>query len=1097
MTKKKKREEAVGAAATAGPTTNTTASSSSTAAETKKKESPPQQHNEQSAAWSASASGVKKDDNGDDGSLDIGACCLCHSALDYSDRAAFFEENRHEDYDDDDDDDEDPYFFRVDDPYLPLELYDPQNALVYCDGCDRMYHQKCHFVPLVLLPRGDFHCMVCQSRQHLQQQKKKKQQRKKKSKSPAGEQKKNSGRAKKGGNGDGRCNDGEIIDDDAASVSSDLIFQSPPCPAAADKERSWEEAAAAFKSSGWKREVAKIRRYCQTQLGQHRLATTAWETLTSTQRNRQHFLKNMNKKAGSSQEVAQTLCKLTAAKWKIREVLENLEQLLTKKRRCIVAGGGGGDDDDETEKMVTLSDDEIWNRLVEFCSSLVGTKAVAGTNTASAEDFIQRVIFPFGNHHGRRVEPRTRESLQLGEPETLLDTAADAVPAEIVLSPDRNEASRQERTTKAGRHRQQHRHKSRNMTSKKKGNEDNASRSGDDDSGISLDDLQCCVCLKNHATDENDLILCDGRGCFRAYHMHCVQPHVNPEDVDDEDEDWFCPLCKALAELMHNIQSEYMGDDWDQARFARHIEGKPTDGTLESWDRVADVFPEAKWEYETACKLRDGIRDADTRALLTKALGYDSPAGLEDDEDEDDEHFDPDAFEEQKRKRREAEEDDEVDDGDDDDSINSSQATLAEMSVELKIDRAELAALNSENVVDDNDESSEEDSEEEVDELGLRVYRRSRRLEKRAAAAESGSDSNSDPGKLDESNILPGKRNRKKVDYRKLNDAMFGDAFMPEIDGGGDFRSRVSRRDLSEAEEESDEDEESSSDEDDNLSTGNHGDSSSCDEESNVDDRKVAAKKRPSKQASVAAERSGGQAASRSSKKPKRKSDSTGGSKGGGSRAVQKRVGGRKKSDNTNSASAKSAKASSKRGPEKSTRARAARKSRSMNTAESKNLTRASVRSTKDTVRSKKRSVADIDVSRNATESKRRRISKEKSSAKKKTKSVASAGRPLKRPAQERKSPPSSRKKKVAPATSSTSETGSKGHNSHVNSALKTPANKSKPTAKGIRGHASAVASPSGFAHAALNVVSHLLGAAVGSPVSASASKAKKMTSSI
>ena len=59
----------------------------------------------------------------------------------------------------------------------------------------------------------------------------------------------------------------------------------------------------------------------------------------------------------------------------------------------------------------------------------------------------------------------------------------------------------------------------------------------DDDSGITLDDLQCCICMIGDASDDNDVILCDGIGCYRAYHMKCVYPHVTPEEIADEDDD--------------------------------------------------------------------------------------------------------------------------------------------------------------------------------------------------------------------------------------------------------------------------------------------------------------------------------------------------------------------------------------------------------------------------------------------------------------------------------------------------------------------------------------------------------------------------------
>ena len=50
----------------------------------------------------------------------------------------------------------------------------------------------------------------------------------------------------------------------------------------------------------------------------------------------------------------------------------------------------------------------------------------------------------------------------------------------------------------------------------------------------------------------NDIILCDGPKCSRAYHQHCVDPPVPSslvEETEDgkgggeEEEDWWCPAC--------------------------------------------------------------------------------------------------------------------------------------------------------------------------------------------------------------------------------------------------------------------------------------------------------------------------------------------------------------------------------------------------------------------------------------------------------------------------------------------------------------------------------------------------------------------------
>lgn len=86
----------------------------------------------------------------------------------------------------------------------------------------------------------------------------------------------------------------------------------------------------------------------------------------------------------------------------------------------------------------------------------------------------------------------------------------------------------------------------------------NASAShASDSSGVSLDDLKCTCCNEGHASHENDLLLCDGENCYRAFHMHCLEPKLTPEELaSDENDNWFCPFCSAHAMLVHWTQRE-------------------------------------------------------------------------------------------------------------------------------------------------------------------------------------------------------------------------------------------------------------------------------------------------------------------------------------------------------------------------------------------------------------------------------------------------------------------------------------------------------------------------------------------------------------
>ncbi len=617
------------------------------------------------------------------------ACCMCHCGVDCSDRALFFAKDRKQELEEDED-----YYFGLKDPYLDGErFYDRNNALVYCDTCNRLYHQKCHFVPLLVVPRGEFHCLICT----IQQQKQTSPSKKRKSSIKT-------------------APEPPIPEIFLNRKITDQLFQTPPIPSTETLDikklqHEWEVATGHAKAKLWNHQFKQLRTFLKSQASNIRMANTTLATMTSTKRNRQHFLQT---KVGtkSSQELAQTLCKLTGAKFKIREALLSLEAL------------------------------RVNNEAIDFA----GLNAWCREHPKHANH-----VFPSGSDHcrkERRIVPRTRERKQE-------EKTSDEIPTEITLC-DSKESKSTSKSKKG--------EKQKNQSEKK------ASEQEDDDSGITLDDLQCAVCMIGDATDENDVLLCDGKDCHRAFHMKCVYPNVKPEEIENEDEDWFCPICSQSTELMGEIHDLCVGDENEEA-------------SIESWDDVhEDVFPGSQWEYETAQKILKGKRNEDTQRLLTMFLGEDihkkkvqMPVGSDSEDENDYSLFDEDSFQERRQKEK--------DEQSFADSVASSEATLLDYDdIDYRVKKSELDALSEE-------EGSESESEEDKDDDNSENrVRRSRRLEKKeeqdeAKPMDMGAD-------FDEANIIVGKRTRKRVNYRKLNDMMFGDLSDQQqgiIDGGDDF----------------------------------------------------------------------------------------------------------------------------------------------------------------------------------------------------------------------------------------------------------------------------------------------------------------------
>jgi hypothetical protein len=264
--------------------------------------------------------------------------------------------------------------------------------------------------------------------------------------------------------------------------------------------------------------------------------------------------------------------------------------------------------------------------------------------------------------------------------------------------------------------------------------------------------------------------------------MKCICPAIKSEDVEDEDQDWFCPLCLAASNLTHQMQIA-CEPDFDNSGEEEHNEE-------DEWDTPRDVFPNSRWEYETAVKYSQGKQNDDTDALLAIYLGEEivgtnkgttNPMGSDSEDESDYSLFD----EESCGRKKKAREEDDDDNGEEDSSDRSSKATWLSSSVDMSIGRAELDALSEEEEEDDDSRSNASSSGSSNN------RRRSRRL--RALEETENQENAIGAADFDESNILEGKRRRKAVNYRKLNDSLFGklsEKQKAKLDDGEDYQGK-------------------------------------------------------------------------------------------------------------------------------------------------------------------------------------------------------------------------------------------------------------------------------------------------------------------
>ena len=183
----------------------------------------------------------------------------------------------------------------------------------------------------------------------------------------------------------------------------------------------------------------------------------------------------------------------------------------------------------------------------------------------------------------------------------------------------------------------------------------------DDDSSVNVEEVGCSICGSLESTEENDVLLCDRTGCFRAFHMHCLNPAVtragmiannlakakrrdalaagcesasrahadqddeeSDEDDNDVDDTWFCPQCDCLQECLDNIRDA--------------LGGGPATNAKESWEKV---FPEAKLPPPEP----DGEQPSNPSAVAAAAAAAAINGDDDDSSDSDDSDFDPDGAE--------------------------------------------------------------------------------------------------------------------------------------------------------------------------------------------------------------------------------------------------------------------------------------------------------------------------------------------------------------------------------------------------------------------------------------------------------------------
>ncbi len=677
---------------------------------------------------------------------------------------------------------------------LPNHMYDPNNALLICDGpgCNRCYHQRCHFTPVLSVPRREWFCLICQYKDKLQNQTKAKRGRKPKN-------------ASKQGSNDEMEESENIVElskskpltveemgqiycalpknSDCADIREDAkpLQHSPGKEEQTTKEDTNSTAITLydrfdFHTSQMKADLIRKGSQQMVKIIDQNLSTirqcqNSIRTLVETNnRARKALIEKYNLTHRLPQELVQNVTRMGRCKLRLRNLFQTLQYVIQNK-------------DDRADLFQ-------WFLKAKSEGKFTPAKICPSKHTSKHNPPVPEVISLDMSEKGEGGQ--TQSSQEGGPGEQQIDI--DALEAKLFVG----DVVRRE---------------PRFDIKDYDADEDDSESSG----GDPANKIKCCICHSGHVEDENDVVMCDGMKCFRAMHMKCCAPVVTQKMLDDDENGvWFCPFCVCFSKTIHYAQVEYHADTVDD------------DGSIKSWEHAEDVFPEAELELKAADKWKLGNRNDSSDEILADILGIEiakdsSPNAHDGADDEDDDEESDDSFDASDGSKGSA-------------SISNSDTDTSGVNWDVN---KELSALSC--------SDSESDSEDESDngETTDAGPRRSRRLEK--SAESSGVDSDSGPsapitdvGKLDKSNIVRGKRSRAKVDYNLLNDSMFANVSKSAIDDEEEYQF-VMKKDASSDSESgsgsgSDSDSNSSDDESGNEESGSAVDDTNSDKDKKDDD---------------------------------------------------------------------------------------------------------------------------------------------------------------------------------------------------------------------------------------------------------------------
>ena len=106
--------------------------------------------------------------------------------------------------------------------------------------------------------------------------------------------------------------------------------------------------------------------------------------------------------------------------------------------------------------------------------------------------------------------------------------------------------------------------------------------SGDDSASVDVEEVGCSKCKGFESEDTNDVVLCDRKGCFRAFHVLCCDPVLTEDQLGDPDDDWFCHQCNCQQRIIDKINETFDKNYEDPDRWTSVFESDTEESTTEN-----------------------------------------------------------------------------------------------------------------------------------------------------------------------------------------------------------------------------------------------------------------------------------------------------------------------------------------------------------------------------------------------------------------------------------------------------------------------------------------------------------------------------------